>query len=224
MHEPVEITIVNQLREPTAIHWHGIELDSYYDGVPVWGGVREQMTPRIEPGQSFVARFAPPRAGTFMYHTHWHNLLQLVGGLYGPLIVLRPGQTFDPETDKVVMIGLGGSHDSASPLLLNGSTQPEPLRLKAGLKYRFRLINITPNNPTLQVSLLAGSSPVRWRALAKDGADLPPAQALEQDARQVVFVGETFDFEFEPTTKGDLRLEVLRPGNRTLAVGEVQVR
>ena len=78
--EPVEITIVNQLREPTAIHWHGIELDSYYDGVPGWGGVREQMTPPIAPGQSFVARFAPPRAGTFMYHTHWHNFLQLVGG------------------------------------------------------------------------------------------------------------------------------------------------
>jgi FtsP/CotA-like multicopper oxidase with cupredoxin domain len=222
--EPVEITVVNQLREPTAIHWHGIELDSYYDGVPVWGGSREQMTPRIEPGQSFVARFAPPKAGTFIYHTHWHNFLQLVGGLYGPLIVLRAGQTFDPETDKVVMIGLGGSHDSASPLLLNGSTQPEPLRLKAGLRYRFRLINITPNNPTLLVSLLAGASPVRWRAVAKDGMDLPPAQALEQDARQIVSIGETFDFEFEPAAKGDLRLEVLRPVNRTLAVAEVQVR
>jgi FtsP/CotA-like multicopper oxidase with cupredoxin domain len=222
--EPVEITVVNQLREPTAIHWHGIELDSYYDGVPVWGGSREQMTPRIEPGQSFVARFAPPKAGTFIYHTHWHNFLQLVGGLYGPLIVLRAGQTFDPETDKVVMIGLGGSHDSASPLLLNGSTQPEPLRLKAGLRYRFRLINITPNNPTLLVSLLAGASPVRWRAVAKDGMDLPPAQVLEQDARQIVSIGETFDFEFEPAAKGDLRLEVLRPVNRTLAVAEVQVR
>ena len=159
-----------------------------------------------------------------MYHTPWHNFLQLVGGLYGPLIVLPPGQTFDPETDRVVMIGLGGSHDSGSPLLLNGSTQPEPLRLKAGLKYRFRLINITPNNPTLQVSLLAGTSPVRWRAVAKDGMDLPPAQALERDARQVVSVGETFDFEFKPAMKGDLRLEVLRPGNRTLAVTEVQVR
>ncbi len=91
------------MREPTAIHWHGIELDSYYDGVPVWGGVREQTTPQIEPGQSFVARLAPPRAGTFMYHTHGHNFLQLICSLYGPLIVLRAGQTFDPETDKVMM-------------------------------------------------------------------------------------------------------------------------
>jgi len=222
--EPVEITVVNQLREPTAIHWHGIELDSYYDGVPGWGGSGEQVTPPIAPGQSFVARFAPPRAGTFIYHTHWHNFLQLTGGLYGPLIILQPGQTFDPETDKVVMIGLGGAHDLRSPLLLNGSTQPEPLRLKAGVKYRLRFINITANGNGFQVSLLAGSSPVRWRAVAKDGEDLPPAQAIEQEARLVIAVGETYDFEFEPTTKGDLRLEVLRPFNRTLAVVEVQVR
>ena len=82
----------------------------------------------------------------------------------------------------------------------------------------------TPHNPTLQVSLLAGSSPVRWRAVAKDGADLPPAQALEQEVRQVVSVGETYDFEFEPPTKGDLRLDAMRPANGTLAVAEVQVR
>jgi FtsP/CotA-like multicopper oxidase with cupredoxin domain len=222
--EPVEITVVNQMREPTAIHWHGIELESYYDGVPVWGGAGERVTPPIEPGKSFVARFAPPRAGTFIYHTHWHNFLQLTGGLYGPLIVLRPGQTFDPETDKTVMIGLGGVDDMKSPLLLNGSAQPEPWRLKAGVKYRLRFINITPNGSALLVSLLAGSSPVRWRAVAKDGADLPPAQVIEQDARQVISVGEAYDFEFEPATKGDLRLEVLRPFNRTWAVAEVQVR
>ena len=222
--EPVEITVVNQLREPTAIHWHGIELDSYYDGVPGWGGMGAQVTPSIEPGQSFVARFTPPRAGTFIYHTHWHNFLQLTGGLYGPLIVLRPGQTFDPETDIPVVIGLGGALDLKSPILLNGSAQPEPLRLKVGLKYRLRFINITANGNGFQVSLLAGSSPARWRAVAKDGEDLPPAQAIEQEARLVIAVGETYDFEFEPATKGDLRLEVLRPFNRTWAVAEVQVR
>ena len=222
--EPVEITVVNQMREPTAVHWHGIELDSYDDGVPGWGGSGARMTPPIEPGQSFVARYTPPRAGTFIYHTHWHNFLQLTGGLYGPLIVLRPGQTFDPATDIPVVIGLGGALDLFSPLLLNGSAQPEPLRLKAGVKYRLRFINITPNGNGFQVSLLAGSSPVRWRAVAKDGADLPPAQAIEQEARLVIAVGETYDFEFEPTAKGDLRLEVMRPRNRTLVVAEVQVR
>src|SRR5215467_864338 len=102
--------------------------------------------------------------------------------------------------------------------------QPEPLRLKAGVKYRLRFINITPNNNGSQVSLLAGSSPVRWRAVAKDGEDLPPAQAIEQEARLVIAVGKMYDFEFEPTTKGDLRLEVVRLFNRTWAVTGVQVR
>jgi FtsP/CotA-like multicopper oxidase with cupredoxin domain len=222
--EPVEITVVNQLREPTAVHWHGIEIDSYHDGVPGWGGSGAQVTPPVEPGRSFVARFTPPRAGTFIYHTHWHNFLQLTGGLYGPLLVLRPDQKFDPETDIPLVIGIGGALDLKSPVLLNGNAQPEPLRLKAGVKYRLRFINITTNGNGLEVSLLGGSSPARWRAVAKDGEDLPPAQAIEREAQLTIGVGETYDFEFAPTTKGDLRLEVVRPFNRTWTVVEVQVR
>ena len=61
---PVEITIVNQLSEPTAVHWHGMELESYYDGVAGWGIRGHELTPTIAPGQSFCARFTPPRAGT----------------------------------------------------------------------------------------------------------------------------------------------------------------
>src|SRR5437660_1351776 len=106
------------------------------------------------------------RAGTFIYHTHWHDFLQLTGRLYGPLIVLRPGQTFDPETDKAVMIGLGAAHDTKSPLLPNGSAQPEPLRLKTGVKYRLRFINITPNNA-------GSSSPCLLALLQCAGAPWP---------------------------------------------------
>ena len=36
--EPVEITVVNRLGESTAVHWHGMELDSIYDGVHGWSG------------------------------------------------------------------------------------------------------------------------------------------------------------------------------------------
>ena len=71
--EPAEIQLVNMLPDPTAIHWHGIELDSYFDGVPGWGGHRGSTTPPVEPGGTFTAKFTPPRAGTFIYHTHWHD-------------------------------------------------------------------------------------------------------------------------------------------------------
>jgi manganese oxidase len=74
----VEITLINRMTEPTAIHWHGIELDSYYDGVPGYGGQPGKIAPPVNPGQSFVAKFTPPRAGTFIYHTHWHDDLQVV--------------------------------------------------------------------------------------------------------------------------------------------------
>ena len=47
--EPVEVTVVNQLGESTAIHWHGMELDSIYDGVHGWSGINQSLAPMIEP-------------------------------------------------------------------------------------------------------------------------------------------------------------------------------
>ena len=102
--EPTEITVVNHLDAPTTIHWHGLELDSYYDGV-VGGGAGDQVTPAIQPGASFVARFTPNRAGTFIYHTHAADPNQLSGGVYGGLIVLEPGESFDAEHDRLLVIG-----------------------------------------------------------------------------------------------------------------------
>lgn len=205
--QPVSIKLVNKLHEATSVHWHGMELESYYDGVPGWSGSRGRITPPIAPGGTFVAEMTPPRAGTFIYHTHWHDDRQLKSGLYGPLVVLEPGQKFDPDTDQILLISNGGPR-RGSGLFLNGSNKPEPMRLRAGVKYRFRLINIMANAVTLSVSLLSGESPVNWRAIAKDGFDLSPTQAMVKPARQAVSPGETFDFEYEASSVGDLRFEV----------------
>jgi manganese oxidase len=75
--EPVSITVANQLPEPTAVHWHGIELESYYDGVAGFSGKGNRITPAIPPGGSFEARFTPPRSGTFIYHTHIDEVRQM---------------------------------------------------------------------------------------------------------------------------------------------------
>jgi FtsP/CotA-like multicopper oxidase with cupredoxin domain len=64
-----------------------------------------QITPAIQPGASFVARFAPNRAGTFIYHSHTADPNQLSGGVYGGLIVLEPGESFDAEHDRLLVIG-----------------------------------------------------------------------------------------------------------------------
>jgi FtsP/CotA-like multicopper oxidase with cupredoxin domain len=204
--ETTAITVHNELDEPTAVHWHGIEIESYYDGVPGWNGTAERPAPAIAPGQSFVAYMTPPRAGTFIYHTHWHNVKQLVGGLYGALLVMEPGQTYNPDMDKVFVLGRGGPNEMKDPLVLNGSPQPPVLFLVSGKTYRFRFINITPEDGMMTTSLMLDNLPANWRALAKDGADLPESQATKRAATQVISVGETYDFEFSPEKPGAYQL------------------
>jgi FtsP/CotA-like multicopper oxidase with cupredoxin domain len=205
------IVVTNQTKEPTAVHWHGIEIESYYDGVPGWTGSATQTTPPIAPGSSFVAYITPPRAGTFIYHTHWHDVRQLTGGLYGAVIVLPPGEKFDAVRDKVFLLGRGGPDEIHDPLTLNGLPQPAMMVVPAGEKYRFRFINITPTDAMVEVSLTSEGHPVQWRALAKDGADLPTQQATVRDAVQTISVGETCDFEFVPKHPGDYSLHFSSP-------------
>ena len=175
----------------------------------------------IEPGQSFVAEMTPPRSGTFIYHTHMHNQ-QLGSGMFGPLIVVEPGRKFDPGTEKILLISVGGPDDD-SPSFLNGSNQPEPMQLLVGVKYRLRIINITVNNQGPSILLVSGNSPVEWRAIAKDGLDLPRSQAVVKPARQPITVGETHDFEFQPKETGDLRFEVRNGEGKLVVQMAVQV-
>jgi FtsP/CotA-like multicopper oxidase with cupredoxin domain len=209
--EPVEIEVVNRLKDRTAIHWHGIELESYYDGVPGWSGVGNQITPPIEPGTSFVARMTPPRAGTFIYHTHWHDPSQLTNGIYGPLIVLPPGQKFDTASDLTFVFSIGDFGALHELALINGTPQSKTLRLQTGKKYRIRLINISTNNQGMQVSLRDANGPVEWLNIAKDGIDLTPHPGK---AQLTVSVGETYDVEFSSVTPQDLLLDLLLPAQK----------
>ena len=205
--EPTEITVENRLDAPTAMHWHGMEIESYYDGVVGFGGNAQQSTPPIAPGDSFVVRMTPPRAGTFIYHTHWHDIEQLASGLYGPMIVLDPGETLDPEHDRVFVVSRQGADIFNAPLLMNGTTQPQVAALQAGTHYRFRFINITPSDDGDNVTLTAAGKPLSWTAYAKDGADLPEFFRKTGEAKLQFGAGETYDFQFTPEHAGDLELE-----------------
>jgi FtsP/CotA-like multicopper oxidase with cupredoxin domain len=205
--QPTEITVVNNLNASTAVHWHGIELESYYDGVVGFGGDSRQVTPPIAPGESFVARMTPPRAGTYIYHTHWHDVGQLTTGLYGPLIVLEPRENYDPEHDRAFVVSSAGANLLDDPMLLNGVTKPAAQTLRAGDKYRFRFINITPSRDGVVFTLLNGDKPASWVPLSKDGADLPPFYRKSCEAKQAFSPGETYDFEFRPEKAGKLVLQ-----------------
>ncbi|HSR92734.1 MAG TPA: multicopper oxidase domain-containing protein [Gemmatimonadales bacterium] len=208
--QPVRIKVVNHLAQPTAVHWHGIELQSYPDGVPDWSGAPGRLMPPVVPGDSFVAEFTPPRAGTFIYHAHLNELEQMHLGLYGPLIVLEPGTTFDPATDHIVIVSPDGPSTDSTGGLLNGSKTPEPILMRVGTVHRLRLINIHGDYRVL-FTLESRGGPVEWRQLAKDGAAVATGLAGPQPARLLTGPGDTADFELRPDTAGDLVLNVQAP-------------
>jgi FtsP/CotA-like multicopper oxidase with cupredoxin domain len=141
--------------------------------------------------------------------------------MYGPLIVIEPGTEYDPRNDRTWVLGQVDPGPGPRPTL-NGSRMPV-LELETKRPQRIRIININPNIP-LTVSVLADSTPVRWRAIAKDGADLPPAHARIQPARVRLGVGETADFELTVDQPGDLRVRVTDPAGGVRIDGVVRVR
>ena len=205
--EPVQITVVNQLREPTAVHWHGIELESYFDGVPDFSGEGRRLAPAIAPGDSFEARFTPPRAGTFIYHTHFDEERQLLAGLAGPIVVLEPGERYDPGTDHVVMLGSPSEMGQERAVLVT-AVPNAPLVFRVGVRQRLRVINITLRRPVLRMDLLRDEQPVAWSLVAKDAIPLQRPVESPGGARRTVGLGETLDFEVTPSEPGDLRLDV----------------
>jgi FtsP/CotA-like multicopper oxidase with cupredoxin domain len=207
--KPVRITVVNNLAEPTGIHWHGLEIPSFPDGVANWSGIGEQIFRPILPGQTFVAAFTPPRSGTFPYHSHLNERHQIQSGMYGAIIVTDKPR--DLAHDHLVLVGGGGPavyHKIESPYaMVNGRQSPQPLVLTAGEVHRIRIVSIHPDW-RISFTLRNDSTIARWRAVAKDGYDMPPAQATERTAQLQMGPGETADFELRPTSPGEWRLEI----------------
>ncbi|MFL5616887.1 MAG: multicopper oxidase domain-containing protein [Gemmatimonadaceae bacterium] len=223
--QPVSITVVNHLHEPTAVHWHGIELESYFDGVADFSGVGKRIAMAIAPGDSFVAQFTPPRSGTFMYHPHADETRQQQAGLAGTLLVVDSLAGFDPVHDKVLMITVPRSNtEAATRVLINGRTSPDTLRLRVGERYRVRVANVHVFRPSMIVRLMRDSTPVTWRAIAKDGMALAADRATVRRAQQQLGNGETYDFELAPTEPADLRLTISAAAGALLAEMGVVVR
>jgi FtsP/CotA-like multicopper oxidase with cupredoxin domain len=215
--QPVRITVVNRLPDPTAVHWHGIELESYYDGVPGFSGAGTQTTPLIAPGDSFEVRFTPPRAGTFIYHTHADELRQQAAGLAAAIVVREPGTTRDPAVDiPLVFTSPVTFALNRRVALVNGSASPRLLTMTAGRTYRLRLVGMPAYRTAYTIEIHRGDGVVTWRPLAKDGAALATPYRV-QEARAFLQVGETQDYELTPTDTGDLRLDVHLQGRLGLS-------
>jgi manganese oxidase len=220
----VTIKIINHLREATSIHWHGLEIESYYDGVAGWGNMGKKLAPLIMPGDSFIAHMNPPRSGTFIYHTHMHNN-QLFEGMYGPIIVTDSLVKYNPETNKIFLISQGGADVEQRLYFLNGKMNTDTLALKRGINYRFRVINITALGVLFHVSLTLNGVPVIWRKLANDGADLQAQQQGNKPAiNQPVSIGQTMDFAFNPSVKGEYLFTVKNKMGKIVATELIRVQ
>jgi FtsP/CotA-like multicopper oxidase with cupredoxin domain len=224
--EPVRIVVKNNLDEPSGVHWHGLEIESFPDGVPGFSGIGNKIMPPIPPGESFAAEFTPPRSGTFPYHSHLHEMRQIGSGMYGAIIVSDAPR--DRTRDHLVIAGGGGLpvfyKEAPTFLLVNGSVRPAPLRMTVGEPNRVRIVSIHADE-ILHFRLGTETQVAVWKPLARDGADLPVALRTAKAAVLTMGPGETADFTYVPAKPGNMTLEVwIERGQRIELPVEVRPR
>ncbi len=200
----VRIFVTNKLPEHTAVHWHGIVLPNGMDGV---GGLTQ---PQIKPGKTFVYEFTLNKPGTFMYHPHADEMVQMAMGMMGMLIV----HPKDPEFMRVDrdFVFLLNAFDiepgTATPKIntmldfnlwcWNSRVFPgiDPLVCRTGDRVRIRSGNLTMTNHPLH---LHG---VDFEVTGTDGGWVPKSARWPEVTTDVA-VGQMRAFEFDATNPGD---------------------
>ena len=176
--------LVNNLPEPTSIHWHGLRLPAPMDGT-------ELVQRLVQPGDAFEYRFTLPDAGTFWYHSHANETVQIERGLYGAIVVLGPDEpVFDADRvlvlDDVKLDRQGNIAKTAlfdrhsgregKVLVINGRSEPE-YEIAAGQVERWRIVNACSAR---YVRLSLGGRP--FRMIGGDGGLRDEAVTVDRDA------------------------------------------
>jgi manganese oxidase len=137
-----------------------------------------------------------------MYHSHMNDAEQVASGLYGPIIVLKENETYDPRTDHYYVTGWRTTGPgSIQDVELNGSYEQPVQNARLGDTHRIRFINIAPAGEII-VKMMKDNMPFLIKFIAKDGTDLPAQQQTMIKESQLFGVGETGDFEFKPLKPG----------------------
>jgi FtsP/CotA-like multicopper oxidase with cupredoxin domain len=208
--QPITITVINKLDQPTTIHWHGLRIDIAMDGVPFLS----QMP--IKPGESFVYRFTPPDAGTFWYHPHVNSVEQLGKGLVGLLIVDEADSNqFSPDefaADIPLMIKNWHLNDDGSfkPLsipryaarmgtpgnyeTINGVNKPT-IEVPANSWIRLRFANV---DNTLVYKIRVEDHPAYLASI-----DANPLPAVKPFTEQAIGAGMRFDLIVKTPAAGE---------------------
>ncbi len=211
------VRVQNNLPEPTMIHWHGLRLPASMDGT---GEVQQP----ILPGNSFEYRFTVPDAGTFWYHSHQNETVQMERGMYGGIVV---EEDTDPVVDNervLVMddMQLNGKneftkhgaigrwmerHDGreGNTNLVNGK-EDVALHMHAGQTERWRIINAASAR---YFKLSLDGKP--FKIIATDGGLLEYART---ETELLITPGERFDIVVGPFEEGEIFSINALPYNR----------
>lgn len=189
--EAIDVTLVNELKEPTTIHWHGLSVDEVNDG----SGLHV-----VEPGKQARYRLRVlNRAGLYWYHAHPHHLTgqQLQQGLAGLLLVeddeelalrkrlnLRWGERDLPliltdkqiDADNAIVYQLGADDWIGNHVLVNWTVQPV-LDVVPGL-YRLRIANFA-NARMFRLAFMHGDQIVPMHLIGTDGGLLSEPQTMD---------------------------------------------
>ena len=151
----VEVTVRNEsVSDGMTLHWHGVDVPNAADGV---AGVTQDA---VEVGEEYTYRFVAEDPGTYWYHSHQVSHEQVIGGLFGALVV-HPA---DPRPDAPVD-ALAVAHTYSGTRTLNGEEGDVAFDAEPGTDVRVRVAN-TDNGP---VQVWSGA-PYVVRAV--DGFDL----------------------------------------------------
>jgi hypothetical protein len=205
--DKVRILVTNKLNEPTTIHWHGIILPNGMDGV---AGLTQKAIPV---GDTFKYEFTLKQNGTFMYHPHADEMVQIALGMMG-FFIIHPQEKENPPIDRDFAIFL---HEWRIPMgaktpmpfemvdfnifTFNSVLYPkiESLVVKKGERVRIRLGNVMINNHPIH---LHGHE----FFVTRKGAKRLPPEAQYSEVTVTVAPGETRDIEFIADNPGDWAL------------------
>ena len=200
----LRILVTNRLPEHTTIHWHGIFLPNGMDGV---GGLNQ---PHIKPGETYVYEFTLRQHGTFKYHPHADEMVQLAVGMMG-MFVVHPKRPETPEIDRdfAIMLHTWAIHPGTyrpDPAIMldfnifsfNSKVFPavDHLVVKTGDRVRIRIANLSMDEHPIHIHGHA------FRVTATDGGQIPAAGQWPETT-VLVPVGATRDVEFIADAPGD---------------------
>jgi FtsP/CotA-like multicopper oxidase with cupredoxin domain len=203
----VRIYVTNRLREHTSIHWHGIFLPNGMDGV---GGLTQ---PQIQPGETYVYEFTLGQNGTFMYHPHGDEMVQLAMGMMG-MFIIHPKQPQAPRIDRdyAIMLHSFAVHaGTATPdpsvmvdfnmWTFNSRVFPgiDPLVARLGERVRIRIGNLSMWNHPIHIH------GVSFDVTGTDSGWIPPS-ARYKETTLLVPVGNVRVGEFVADVPGDWAL------------------